>query len=282
MESRELMNIGPNAAPFRMTPDYIKKAGPNVLKDLELLNVAMDSSDMNIIADFCGFAQDNLEPLVTTPSISVPIQFLQQFLPGWVDVVTQKRKIDDLVGKTNIGNWEDEEVVQGVLEGLGDAVPYDDYNNVPFAETNVNYERRTNVRFEQGYKSTPLAQARAGRQKLNEVAQKRAAAIVSLAVKRNEVGFYGYNNGANRTYGMLNDPSLPAYVPVPAGIAGFTTWQSKTFVEITNDILSALSSLRTQSGERVDPDVDSIILAVSMSVVDQLSSTNDYSATVRD
>ncbi len=81
MESRELMHIGPNAAPFRMTPDYIKKAGPNVLKDLELLNVAMDSSDMNIIADFCGFAQDNLEPLVTTPSISVPIQFLQQFLP---------------------------------------------------------------------------------------------------------------------------------------------------------------------------------------------------------
>src|SRR5665213_3289910 len=41
---------------------------------------------------------------VTTPSIVTPIQFLQNWLPGFVHVLTAARKIDEFIGIETIGN----------------------------------------------------------------------------------------------------------------------------------------------------------------------------------
>ena len=41
---------------------------------------------------------DALQPTVTTASIGTPVQFLQNWLPGFVFVVTAARKIDDIIG----------------------------------------------------------------------------------------------------------------------------------------------------------------------------------------
>jgi hypothetical protein len=148
-----------------------------------------------------------------------PIQFLQTWLPGFVRTMTQARKIDELIGLSIVGNWEDEEVVQGIIEPTGAAVPYGDASNVPLTSWNVNYERRTVLRFEQGIHVGVLEEARAARIKANTAAEKRNAAGLSLDIQRNRVGFLGYNGGANRTYGFLNDPSLPAYKTPPTAPA---------------------------------------------------------------
>src|SRR3954467_781315 len=93
-----------------------------------------------------GFGMDSIQTGVTQGSIPVQLQFLQQFLPGFVMVMTAARKIDEIVGISTAGNWEDEEVVQGLIENTGTAVPYGDKTNVPLANWNENWVPRTVVR----------------------------------------------------------------------------------------------------------------------------------------
>lgn len=248
---------------------FVRKA----MHELGGETVAMDSNNL-------GPSPAPLSPM-TTPSIAAQIQFLQAWLPGFVLVISGARKIDTLLGMQTVGAWEDEEIVQGVLEPLGTAVPYMDHSNVPLASWNANFERRTIVRFELGFEVGALEDARSARMRLSTAAEKRKAVGLALEIQRNRVGFYGYNNGDNRTYGLLNDPNLPAYVSVPAGVGG-ATWAQKTFLEIVRDIRLALSSLRTNSKDVIDPKGTPITMAVATSRVDLLTTTSDFGISVLD
>lgn len=229
-----------------------------------------------------ALAMDDQQGGITTASITTPIQFLQNWLPGFVKTITAARKIDELIGITTTGSWEDEEIVQGVLEPIGNAVPYGDYTNVPMASWNTNFERRTVVRFEKGIKVGMLEEARAARIRISTAAEKRGSAALTLEIERNKVGFYGYNSGNNRTYGFLNDPSLPAYGSVAAGAASSTLWANKTFLEITKDIRVAAAALQNQSQDTINPEDTDITLAVPTNSYQYLSTTSDFGISVKD
>lgn len=227
------------------------------------------------------FAMDDAQGLLTAASITTPVQFLQTWLPGFVRTITAARKIDSLIGMTTIGDWEDEEVVQGVLEPVGTAVPYGDLTNVPLSSWNTNFERRTVVRFEKGMQVGVLEERRAARIRLNTAAEKRNSSATALEIQRNLVGFFGYNSGNNRTYGFLNDPSLPAYYTVPNGTGGSPTWASKTFLEITADIRQAATKLQTQSQDTVNPLTDATTLALPTAVAQAVTTATDFGMSVR-
>lgn len=248
----------------------LRKIGVNLTPGI--IGQMMRAQDANLASQ--GYGADSLQGLTTTASITTPIQFLQNWLPGYVNIVTGARLIDEFVGIMTAGSWEDEEIVQGVLEHTGSATPYGDYTNVPESSWNANYERRTVVRMEEGLRVGRLEEARAGRVRLDSAGEKRNAAQLALEIERNKIGFYGYNSGNNRTYGFLNDPGLPNYVVVPNGAAGTATWATKTFNEIVLDITSSLKLLRTQSKEIVDPGRAQITLAVATAARDELSRMN--------
>jgi len=276
MRSQERSYISPRDV--RSLRDF----APTEYKSLHKLGIALDHRDgeKNLKA-MINWAMDAIEPTVTTGSIPVPIQFLQNWLPGFVYVITAARKIDDLVGIMTSGSWEDEEVVQGVLELTGKAKPYGDYQNVPFSSWNPNWERRTIVRFEEGMQIGMLEEARASRARIDTASSKREAAALALEIERNKVGFFGYNNGNNRTYGILNDPGLPNYTSVPNGASGSPLWSSKTFLEIQKDILTAISTLRNQSQDQIDPQEVDITLAIATAAVDYLAKPSDFGISVR-
>lgn len=211
---------------------------------------------------------------ISTASIVAPIQFLQNWLPGFIKVLTAARKIDEFIGIETIGNWRDEWVVQGMVEPMGNIDVYKDSTNVPLSDWNVNWEQRTIVRFEAGILVGRLEQARASAAMINSDAEKRAAAVLRLEIWRNLVGFYGFNSGDNNTYGFLNDPLLSAYVTVAEGAAGYT-WAVKTFLEITQDIITGMNALQTQSQDVIDPFEQATTLAIPMSVAQQLSKMNE-------
>lgn len=251
---------------------------------LSKLGIAMDSRFLSSAFDAlkAGYAMDtNYVAPLSTASVGTPIQFLQAWMPGFVTAVTQARKIDDLTGVSTIGRWEDEEVVQGFSERTGSAKPYADNTNVPLTGWNTNFERRSIVRFEEGMLVGRLEEARAAAMNYNSAEQKRSQAALALDIQRNYIGFFGYNSGAGRTYGFLNDPSLPAYVNVPNGAAGTPTWATKTTLEIISDILTSLQTLRTQSGGLIDPKKTPITLAVAMSAVDYLSTVTTLGYSVQ-
>lgn len=220
---------------------------------------------------------------ITTPSITTPIQFLQFWLPGFVGIITAARKIDEILGISTVGSWEDDEVVQGTLEATGTAVLYGDLTNVPLSSWNANWESRTIVRSEEGMRAGVLEEARAAKVNINSGEAKRAAATEALEIFRNNVGFYGFNNGLGRTFGFLNDPALIAAQPLPAtGTGSSTAWADKNFAQIQADIRLMVSTLRQQSQDTVDPETTDLTMVLPTDVVDYLSTTTDFGISVRE
>lgn len=250
----------------------------DTMSELRTLGISLDK----LLSKSALTAMDSLQPTVTTGSITTPVQFLQNWLPGFVAVLTAPRKIDDAIGITTAGAWEDEEVVQGIMELTGTSVPYGDYSNIPLSSWNVNFERRTNVRFEEGMAVGSLEEARAARMNANSAAWKRESAALALEIQRNAVGFYGFNNGANRTYGLLNDPSLLPYTSVAANQAGDTEWSKKDYLDIVGDLKSMASQLRSQSQDTIDPNSQACTLLVATDAVDFLSTPSQFGNSVQD
>lgn len=250
-------------------------------EDLNRIGINLPPRELRAMIEGCA-AMDALDPLLTTGSIPTPIQFLQNWLPGFVNIVTGPRKIDEFVGISTSGAWEDEEIVQGVMEVTGTSVPYSDYGNVPLSSWNVNFNTRTVVRFEEGMRVGTLEEARASRMRVNSAASKREGATLALEIERNVVGFYGYNAGDNLTYGFLNDPGLPNYIVFPNGASPASPhWSGKTFLEITKDIRLMLQGLRTATQDLIDPATANVTLALATAVVEYLTTTSDFGMSVR-
>jgi hypothetical protein len=222
----------------------------------------------------------NFAPMSTTPSIPTPIQFLQSWLPGFIKIMTAARKIDDAIGIKTVGNWEDQEIVQSIVEPAGTVTEYADFGNIPLTSWNPNFERRTIVRGEMGMAVGLLEEGRAAAMRLSSADTKRQAAAISLEIFRNAVGFYGWNNGANRTFGLLNDPNLPAFIS--SSVTGGWNGVNGNFAAITGDIRMAVVQLRTQSQDQVDPEKVNLTLLLPTDRVDYLSVTTDFGISVRD
>lgn len=272
-QSKQHSYIGPRQIrPLKIEQSQVT---PGLLGDLRKIGLDMSERDVRDMLRAFGF--DAMEPMLTTPGVPTPIQFLQQWLPGLVYVITQARKIDELIGVQTVGAWEDEQIVQIQLERLGVAVPYGDSANVTNSSWNPNFETRTVVRGEEGLFVGELEDARTARiPNMNTLAEKRGAALLALEIFRNEIGFSGYLSGLSGTYGFLNDPGLPAYVAAANG-----SWLTATFVQIQQDIITAVAALRTRSGDNIDPATVPCTLAVASAAVDALATTNDHGVSVR-
>lgn len=229
--------------------------------------------------EFRAFANDAAPALQTSPSNMTPVQFLQYWIPEMIKIVTASRDADEILGRDFAGSWEDEEIVQPIIEYTGLPRVYGDKTTFNLASFNINYETRTIVRFEQDVEIGKLEEARASKQRVDASGVKRDAAATALAIAANDIAFYGYNSGNNKTYGLLNDPSLPAYTAFAQGSASSTTWASKTFNEIVADIKAMMSALRVRSGNNFKPERDACTLALSVAVVDQLQTVNQLGGT---
>lgn len=241
-------------------------------KTMRRMGIGMDSGfarNAITVAMDAGLTQP-----ITTSSAGVPVQFLQEFLQGVVHILTTARRGDVLAPVMTVGDWSDEEIVLTVLEHLGQPELYKDHGDMPIASWNSTYERRTIVRFELGAEMTKLDEERSAKANIDSMNEKRAAVALAFEILRNQIFFYGFNNGANKTYGILNDPNLPAFVTLANGAGGDTTWASKTVAERIGDLVTAISTLRTQSGSQVDPESMSLKLAVASGVKDLMSETD--------
>lgn len=258
--------------------------------------VAMDSADVENYKDLSQIgisftddylrkavvAMDDAQGLTTAPNGGTPVQFLQNWLPGFVGVATAPRKIDEIIGVTTAGNWYDDEVVVSQLETLGDAQPYSDLQNVPLTGYNVNFEKCGVVRFEKGFMVTKLESERAAAMNLDVAATKRTATLNALAIQRNNIGFYGYNDGMARTYGLLNDPNLIAYKTVATGSAKGTKWSTKTYLEIIADLRTAFTELEVQSNGIIDPVNTATTLVLPTGATNYLAVVSDFGVSVKE
>jgi hypothetical protein len=218
------------------------------IQDAEILRELGFSANRNAIFDAAPVASQ------TTAAITNPIQFLQTFLPGVVRIFQAPLKLEQTIGFTQAGYWEDSEIVQRVMEWYGYAREYGDYQAKPNASWNMNFEKRSVVRFEVGVEVHKLQEMRAARGMVSDIDEKQGAAALILQQVLNLVGYNGYNSGNNLTYGYLNDPNLPAYVPFAStGTGSSPLWSTKTWLQQQADLISMFNGLMTQTKGRVDP-----------------------------
>ena len=280
--SKEHFNIP--ARNVRPIPaDMIKSA-----KDAALLGIGVRSTGNDggaLVAREMArahFATDaNIQGNVTTPAIPGYIQFLQMWMPGLVTIMTAARKIDEILGISTVGSWEDEQILQRVLEMTGYAVSYGDYTNVPLSSWNMVTVPRNVVRLELGMRVGVLEEARAGREGVNSSQWKRESCGLQLEIARNLIGFNGYNAGDNNTYGFLNDPGNPGYVTVANGASSSPLWSRKTFLEICADIRASAAALQTQSQDNINPEDVATTLALATNAYQYLSVVSDFGISVR-
>lgn len=242
-----------------------------------IVNMAMNNTDY---AAAITVGMDAIQQPITTPSNAVPLQFLQNFMPGHVGIATAVRQADLILGASTIGSWEDEQVVIRTIEIGGTVAPYSDTSNTPYTSWNPNFVQRTVVRFETGILVGRLEEARVSRIQENSAAIKRNAATLNLSIQRNAIGFYGYNSGNDKTYGMLNDPNLLSYNNAYVDpVTSSALWSNKTFQGITQDIRLAVAGLMTQSQGIIDVTTP-MTLVLPTSRVAYLAVTTDFGISV--
>lgn len=257
-----------------VTPQEIRQVGINGL--------GLDSIGVGITQASLSRSVAAMDEAITVPTASTLLQFAQHWLPGTIRILTTARKVDEMIGIRTAGSWQMEQIVQKVMELTGGAQPYTDYGTIAFSSYNPQYIARDIVRFELGLQVGMLEAARASLERVNAEGEKRDAVMLALEIERNKVGLYGYNNGSNRTFGILNDPNLLPYVNVPAGTGGSTKWMDKTWMEITKDLRLAYAGLRVRSGANIDVRKTPITLALATSAAEFLSITNEYGVSVQD
>ena len=256
--SKETAGIALDAAAVQSLasrPEALEKLGISVSPEFAR---AFNKNAISVALD-AGITQP-----VTTPSNGTPVQFLQSFLPGIVNVLTVVRKADMVAPVVTAGEWHFEEIVLKIMEHTSNAELYSDHGGVPLVSFNETFERRQVVRFELGVQQNPLADARAAATGTIPQNEKRHALAEGFEILRNDIAFNGFNSGTGRTYGILNDPTLPAYITVADGAGGDSTWASKTAVEIINDLSTAIRALEIQAGGHVDPTMNRIDLEIPL------------------
>lgn len=202
------------------------------IKDLDLLGINIMAMDTALVGPALqnGFIESHL---------------LRSMLPGIVRIATRVRVIDEIVGVTNAGQWHDDSVAVNLAEPVGKAELYGDQTNIPLASYRTGLEERGIVRFEQGFSTGPLEVARQQAAGYDATAEKRASAQESLDISRNRVGFFGFAAPTSRTFGLLNDPNLPAYKGATAD------WSTATFEQITGDLADMFNDIEVQSGGNI-------------------------------
>lgn len=210
------------------------------LNDLKALGVGVAAMDSALIG-----------PAATTGF--VPAHMLQTWLAGTVRAITTPVDIDYVAGVTTVGNWHDDEIGVRTEEDFGLAELYGDTANIPLANSNPGFELRDVVRFEQGFQVGELEMRRMGAAGFQQEQSKRRAATKSLDVARNLVGWNGIAN--TRTYGLLNDPNLPAVEALTG-----TAWLSATFDELVDHFTNLRNALETQMGQSLRDDAAFLLL----------------------
>lgn len=222
-------------------------------------------------------AEDAAPAPQTTPSVATPVQFAQFWLTNPIKILTRARSLDKVVGRTIVGTWETEQIVATIMERVGQPALYGDFTKAPLANWNVNFETRDNVRFEMGVQVGKLEEARASQMRLNSYALKREAMAEAFDIILNNVGWFGYNGGGKKVYGLLNDTNNTA-----TDSSTVKTWVGQSFDTIVTEILAVVKDRVEALAGNYDPEVDSATLVLPVTQYTYLATVNSLGVSVRD
>jgi hypothetical protein len=216
-------------------------------------------------------------PLVTSGNAGIPAFLTYNLDPKLIEVLLAPMKAEVILGPAEKkGDWTTSLAMFIVVEHTGETAAYGDFNANGIADANVNYPQRQNFYYQTHTQWGERELAIAGLGKVDLAAQKNRASIIALKKYQNQIYFYGV--AGLQTYGLLNDPSLPA--PITAQYAWLTS-SSATAATIYSDLQRLVGQVIEQANGTVDQ-MDEFVVAMSPEQAVALNSTNQYNVNVYD
>jgi hypothetical protein len=105
-----------NAATFLKGPFVMAADQASDYQALE--DIGIYFADRHVEAMASAMDANVLQPTVGIGSISTPVQYLQNVLPGLVRTITQARVIDEVVGMSIGGDWADDRLIPDILKAF--------------------------------------------------------------------------------------------------------------------------------------------------------------------
>lgn len=197
-------------------------------------------------------------PTLTPNNIGVPSNLLTQAMVQSVEIITQKRSAEEIVGsKTKLMDFAQERGQFPIKERTAVTTPYTDFGDAEYSGLNINWEDVNNYRFSSSIVYGDLQVEQHAEARINYVNEVTTGASEAIAIEFNRIAFNGYLKDNNYiVYGMLNSPQLKPYETIAK------TWDTATFDEIKADITKIMAILTTQSGGRVNTASDKIRIAI--------------------
>ena len=247
-----------------------------------------DEVDGHIVVDYDRTARQlgMDSALTTTANAGVPSALVTLFDPTVTEILFAAMNANKLAPEVRKGDWTDRYMNFSVTEYTGDVTPYSDTAENISSDVNIEAPARESYIFQTVLRYGDLEQAVVARQRLSLASEKQKAAATILAKAHNK--FYLYGVAGKKTYGLLNDPNLPATASpasVTIGGSSYSTWADKIDYGagaganyVFNDVLKLYNALASANGGNIDTS-SRIILAVSNARVGALSSPNTYGIT---
>lgn len=184
--------------------------------------------------------------LETSPSIAVPVAMTAYVDTDVTSVLFNPFNATELFPEVKKGDWTAPFAIFKVREATGSIAPYGDYSPNGRSDVNYNFPTREQTRFQTIIEYGDFEEALSAEAKMNLVADKQYAAANTVQMAANYMYLFGVEGA--ESYGLLNDPNLnPAIAASATGTGSGTKWDTKTTVQIYNDILALFAQLVEQN-----------------------------------
>lgn len=197
-------------------------------------------------------------PMATDPGINAPWFYLNYMAKKPIQVVTQRTTMDEILGRTQEGSWAHNTITKQFREFSGRTAEYKDFADATAPRVNRGYSRdtRTIIRLSAGLIVGELESRQSalvpGMYSPHQ--DKRESLALLMKLDRDAIGYFGYQVGDARCFGLLNDPRLDPFYQVPAakdasgGTTGTVTkWQDKSAHDIIRDLQFAMSKVMVRA-----------------------------------
>ena len=222
----------------------------------------------------------------TLASVGVPAALLTLVDPQIVPILFAANNATKMAEEVRKGDWTKDGYLFGISETVGSVTPYSDFADNTTSDINHEFLRREQLVFQTVIRIGDREAAVASQGGIEMVSAKQRSAAEVLAKAHNK--FYLFGVKGLQSYGLLNDPNLPASETPISTTDSKSKWDEKMAAHpseisnlVYNDILKLVASLVANAGANVDMNTR-MILAISNKRMSYLTATNQYNQSAAD
>lgn len=232
-----------------------------------------------------ALACDAQPSLITTSNAGIPAFLTLYQDPKLIEVLLSPMKAAQIVGdEQRKGDWLSETAMFTVIESTGEVSSYGDFSENGSTGVNFQFPQRQAYGYQTVTEYGEKQIERAGLAKIDFVGRLNIASALTLNKFQNATYFFGVDGLQN--YGLLNDPSLSAFLTPATKTYGGVKWINNGVIvatanEIYSDIQSMFVQLQVQSKGAIDLE-SKVVLAMSSATAVALTATNSFNVNVTD